>query len=83
MKIYKEKRIKGEVLVDITCDRCGKSCRDGIDLNFEFATFSATWGYGSKRDTEQWECYLCEECAVKIRDFIESNGGKIAISYYI
>ena len=83
MKVIKKKKIEQDILTDIICDCCDKSCLDSHKLNYEFAHLTANWGYYSHRDTESWECYLCEECAVKIKEFIENLGGKIQISYYM
>lgn len=47
---------------DIVCDKCGKSCRDDMDMNFEFATLTACWGYASKKDLYQDEAQICEPC---------------------
>jgi hypothetical protein len=29
---------------DVICDKCGKSCRDKENVNFEYAAIKATWG---------------------------------------
>lgn len=47
---------------DVICDKCGKSCRDGIGLNFEYATIKADWGFGSDKDTQSHEAHVCEPC---------------------
>ena len=78
-KVIKER----EELEDIICDICGKSCRDKYDMNYEFSELSASWGYGSHRDTEQWNVEFCEDCSNKIKEFIESLGGKLKITYYM
>lgn len=51
-----------EVVEDITCDRCEKSTKDEFNMNYEFARIAATWGYGSKKDGEKHEIFLCEKC---------------------
>lgn len=48
--------------LDIICDKCGKSCRDSIGMNFEYASVKAHWGYGSRKDTEKHEAQICEPC---------------------
>ena len=78
MRKYKQKELLSEVLEDIICDICGKSCRGGSDL-YEFSTFSASWGYGSRKDCDTWKCDICEECSDKIKLYIESLGGKLQI----
>jgi len=81
MKIYLTKEIEQQVLQDIKCNCCGKSCLDSQGVNFEYAHLVAHWGYYSQRDTEVWFCELCEECALKVKEFIESLGGKILIEH--
>jgi len=83
MKIYVTKKVEQDVLKDLKCDCCGKSCIDDHKLNFEYAHLVASWGYYSHRDTEVWNCDLCEDCAVKIKEFIENLGGKISIGHFL
>ena len=83
MRIIKEQRVSQGVVSDIVCDCCGKSCLDDHKINYEFAHLVAHWGYCSHRDTEAWDCDLCEECAVKVKGFIENLGGKVRISNYM
>jgi len=47
---------------DILCDKCGKSCRDSLGMNFEYAEIEAYWGYGSSKDTESHKAEVCELC---------------------
>lgn len=47
---------------DILCDKCGKSCRDGCDMNFEYALIEVNWGYGSRKDGESHVAQVCETC---------------------
>jgi hypothetical protein len=77
MIIYKKKRRTTEVLDDIVCDICGKSCYCTCD--FELATLHAVWGYGSSKDGQEWVCEMCESCSEKIKEFIESLGGVVKI----
>jgi len=72
-----------EELEDIICDICGKSCKDDLNMNYEFSTLSASWGYGSHADTTQWYGEFCESCSGKIKEFIESLNGKLEVTYYI
>lgn len=69
-----------EVVKDVICDCCGNSCRDKEGFNYEYATFHASWGYGSTNDLDNWESHLCEVCALKVKDFIEGLGGKVRIT---
>ena len=61
----KKKMVEQEYQSDVICDICGKSCKDGIDMNFEFMTLSADWGYASGFDTESWRAEVCIKCVVK------------------
>jgi hypothetical protein len=56
------------------------SCKKGY--NYERAQLRADWGYDSKKDGVRWECDLCEDCADKVKAFIESIGGTIRESGY-
>ena len=79
MKKYRQEQILSKVLEDIFCDICKKSCRDSMDMNYEFLMVRAIWGYGSRKDGDTWNGDYCEECSNKIKKFIESLGGEINI----
>ena len=83
MRIVKNKRVTEPKLVDITCDICGKSCRDNMNMNFEMAGLRGHWGYCSRKDGTNWSCDMCEDCADRVRVLIESIGGKIEETRYI
>ena len=83
MRQIKNKRITEPKLVDITCDICGKSCRDSADMNYEMACLRGHWGYMSRKDGTRWCCDICEDCADKVKQYIESIGGKIIETSYI
>ena len=67
---------KKEVVVDIICDCCGKSCREiqstvmnksRIDEGepsyyFEYMELKANWGFFSNKDGGEWVAHLCEKC---------------------
>ena len=80
MKIFKEVACQDqkthELLDDVICDKCGKSCMDDIKNGFEFATISAHWGYGSNKDLEDHEAHVCEKC-------YDGFGLKPKIEYYM
>lgn len=59
------------VIKDIVCDCCGGTCRDSIDMNYEFLKMEAKWGYGSEHDQEKWVAYVCESCVEAKLDFIK------------
>ena len=58
--------IEEEYVKDVICNMCGESCRDRMDMNFECATLSASWGYCSRKDTERHHSHLCEDCYDKL-----------------
>jgi hypothetical protein len=62
MRIVEKQTREVDVLVDVTCDICGKPCRDEHGNEPNFATLSATWGWGSHKDGEEWEAHICEKC---------------------
>ena len=65
---------------DILCDRCGKSCRDDMDMNFEHARMDTYWGYASKKDLYRHEIDLCELCYDEV---IKVMGIKPKVSTYL
>lgn len=67
-----------DVLEDVICDVCGESCKGDLDI-YEFSQLSAHWGYASKKDGTYWKSEICEECSDKVKEFIESLGGKVVI----
>jgi tRNA U54 and U55 pseudouridine synthase Pus10 len=76
-----EKKVVGHI-----CDICKESCvvkvcTDGT-TNDICATLHAHWPYGSKYDTTEHICHMCESCYDKIKEFIESLGGEVAVYEY-
>jgi len=71
MKVFEKETQEVEVLKDVVCDCCGKTCKDDINLNFECATIKANWGYGSKKDMEQWSAQICEKCIDEKFSFVK------------
>jgi len=77
---------------DVTCDICGKTCiltlhQPAIGLKdlsmINKMDMGAFWVMGSKKTPNgaTWECDVCEECAYKIKDYIEKElGGHIRIT---
>lgn len=47
-------------MIDLFCDRCGKSCR--TSCGFEYATLTGDWGFDTKKDMEGHCALLCEAC---------------------
>ena len=57
-----KRRKSTDIYEDIICDKCGKSCRDDEDMNFEYAEIEACWGFCSKKDLEHHKAQVCEAC---------------------
>ncbi len=62
-----ERHVVVEVVDDVTCDKCGKSCLIGDPADFatlEYATLRECWGFlGGDFDREH---HLCRECTKEI-----------------
>lgn len=66
-----------DTVTDIRCDFCGQTCRDSLDMNFEYATVKAHWGYGSRKDGTIHEAHFCEKCFDAIEAVVKLKGGSI------
>lgn len=80
MDVHQKTTKEVEELVDVTCDRCGLSCRDKIDMNLEYAEMKAMWGYGSGKDCERHKIQLCEKC---YDEMVETMKIKVQVSHYM
>ena len=63
--ILQKQKVETEVVVDVTCDRCGESCKNiigGDSFNFQYANAGAHWGYGTGHDGDSYSFQLCEKC---------------------
>ncbi len=69
MRVY-EKKLKDD-LKDIKCDFCETSCKTSLG-DYEFAQLSASWGYSSKKDGEEYNFDICENCFDKILEFAKT-----------
>lgn len=82
-----KKKVTEEKIVGYECDICGHSCGVEIsshgDENQIFATLRGHWTYGSKYDTEDHECHMCESCYDKVKEFIECLGGEVRVRDYL
>jgi hypothetical protein len=78
MKKVELKTIKKEVVTDITCDCCGKSCN--TEYGFEFMDLKANWGYCSNHDLQTWTAQVCEDCIVEKFGFVNFNKDKSKIN---
>lgn len=91
MEVKEIQKFPTEVVVDIICDCCGKSCKvqegiidneDRVDhgekyRSFEYMKLCACWGYDSKRDMEKWVAFVCETCVDEKFKFINFNKTKV------
>lgn len=74
MKKFGKKVMDVNVLEDVICDFYDKSCKIVIGettdekgsledvVNYEYATLSWDWGYGSRFDDEKGELHICQDC---------------------
>lgn len=67
-----------KIVNDAVCNLCHKSCLDNMGMNKEYSTLSARWGYYSPWDDEAWLAHFCINCSLRLKEWIEANGGKIA-----
>lgn len=55
-----------EVVSDVICNLCGKTCNAAKGQeetpSYEFATISASWGYFSTHDMDVHEAHVCNLC---------------------
>lgn len=72
MRKYK-KVLKSE-LSDVICDICSRSClKSEDDMNSaEFAVIKAQWGYWSRKDGQNFNLDVCEDCFDKIISFAKT-----------
>ena len=68
---YKEVMSPCQEVEDIICNMCGQTCY--LEHKWEYSRLYAEWGYGSSRDTENWNFHYCDKCSGKIMDFITKN----------
>lgn len=69
MEVKKKENREIEVIADIICDSCGNSCKTEVD--YEYMTLEANWGYGTKKDMERWNAQICEKCVDEKFSFIK------------
>jgi hypothetical protein len=56
----------------IFCDICGEDCRKEGDYDSEYAELTATWGYDSRKDGDQYHVDMCENCFDKTIEFLKT-----------
>lgn len=85
MEIKEIQNKKMEVVTDIICDSCNKSCKKNegkIDNDvrvdngepyyvFEYMNIETYWGYDSGKDGEKWTAQICEKCVDEKLSFIK------------
>lgn len=65
MKITETKTYKKDIIKDVLCDVCGKSCCKFIEnklITTESASIIADWGYYSDSDGKKYNIEICENC---------------------
>lgn len=72
-KRFKKEMVETRVLAGVQCDRCKEDIPEVYTEQFEYAVFTAEWGYPSKFDGEKWIYLLCEECAEETMEWIENG----------
>ena len=91
MEIKQTQKINQEIISDIICDSCGKSCKVDefvIDnpqredfgqmcYSFEYMKLEANWGYHSGKDLTNMKAHLCEKCVDEKLTFIKFKDSKI------
>jgi hypothetical protein len=75
MKIKAKENREIEVITDIICDSCGKSCK--TDVDYEYMTLEANWGYGTENDLEKWSAHIYEDCVDEKLSFIKFKKSNI------
>ena len=58
-------------VITFTCDGCKEPIKEPFPGQFEYARLTASWGYGSKYDTEQWDYDLCDGCCARIVELLQ------------
>lgn len=70
-------KIPGEINIvfpaNVLCDKCGSSTRSEIG-NLEYASLSAHWGYGTRKDMEKHETHFCEDCYDWLLEILKAHG---------
>lgn len=95
--MFKYGKVLERGIIDVICDRCGKSCAIRIERanakrqimkrekpvrNFSYVHLIAKFPYGSPKDMQQHEAHICEKCYDELKPILEKWGLKIEISEY-
>jgi len=70
MEITKKQTKEIDIIEDIICDCCGKSCKKDNN-NIEYLSLKSNWGFYSKKDLQQWTAQICEDCVDTKLSFIK------------
>lgn len=62
MKKYRKEQSVVDVLDDVICDSCGKSCFNGCELSH--AEIQHSFGYGSELDGTIYTAHICDKCFI-------------------
>lgn len=75
MILSKKELVESQVVQNIVCDCCGKSCAVGDpEVNqYEYLEMSSSWGYHSNKDLQTWTAQICESCTDTHLSFIKFN----------
>ncbi len=64
MNITETQKVERDVVVDVICNMCEKSCTLGYGQ--EYTSCLGDWGYGSRRDGLMDHWHLCQDCTEDI-----------------
>lgn len=70
MEVKQIQQVQQEVITDVICDSCGKSCNDPF-YGVESMRLKANWGYASGKDFQTWQADICEQCVDEKFGFIK------------
>lgn len=75
----REKTVSVTVLLDAVCDKCGNditvNAHTAYQRNIAGGKVEVTFAYGSQHDMDTWEAELCDDCAEKLKDWINDGQG--------
>jgi len=86
MRKYEMEMVKSRKLVEIVCDRCGKSFEsdlkfDGVRGSYGLNEFQLSWRWGDHYPEggsgEKIQVELCRGCRGWLRDLLDKEGVKL------
>jgi hypothetical protein len=66
-------KILKDVVDDIKCDICGKSCTISDMTGPDYAVLKAEWGYGSPLDGSKFDIDICCLCFQYVIKFLKNE----------